>query len=484
LGVFVPIDVDTFEGPGWHLRRLAEKLGGRRSRLDRLDSYLRGDPPLPRGAESAQSAFRAFQQKARLNMAELVVEAPRERMKVRAFRTAVDSDETGDDQAWSIWKANGLTVEMADVWQNMLALGDAYVIVGADDDGEPVITGEDPRQVVTMHDPRRQSRVTSALKMFSAPAEGVDYAYVYLPGRVHVAVRPASAVPVVSTGFDGAGWEWDESRGGEAGEPLPELLADRVPVVRFRNRRGVGEFEPHLDVLDRINHMILQRMVIATAQAFKQRAIKGDLPDVDDNGDPIDYDGIFQSGPDALWRLPEGVDIQELGQADLTPTLLAVRDDLQHLAAVTRTPLSMISPDATNQSATGAALIREGLVFKVEDKQARVDAALIEMMSLAFLMKGDAARADRGRMSPEWAPAERYGLAEKFDAVAKAGDRVPDQYLYAEVLQATPEQVALMTSAARSAQVRADRSALVAAAAGARLDPTVARLSERRGVGG
>ena len=481
MGVFVPIDVDTFEGPGWHLRRLAEKLGARRARLDRLDSYLRGDPPLPRGAESAQDAFRAFQRKARLNMAELVVEAPRERMKVRAFRTAVDSDETGDDQAWAIWKANGLTVEMADVWQNMLALGDAYVIVGADDDGEPVITGEDPRQVVTMHDPRRQSRVTSALKMFSAPAEGVDYAYVYLPGRVFVAVRASSNVPTVSAGFTATGWEWDESRGGELGEALP---FDRVPVVRFRNRRGVGEFEPHLDVLDRINHMILQRMVIATAQAFKQRAIKGDLPDVDDNGDPIDYDAIFQSGPDALWRLPEDVDIQELGQADLTPTLVAVRDDLQHLAAVTRTPLSMISPDATNQSATGAALIREGLVFKVEDKQARVDVGLIDMMSLAFLVKGDVARAERGRMAVEWAPAERYSLAEKFDAVAKAGDRIPLEYLSSEVLQATPEQMVQLRSQVRSKQVRADRSALVAAAAEARLDPTVARLSGRRGVGG
>jgi hypothetical protein len=81
------------------------------------------------------------------------------------------------------------------------------------------------------------------------------------------------------------------------------------------NRNGVGEFEPHLDVLDRINHMILQRMVIATMQAFRQRAIKGDTEDMPDKdpetGEEIDYDDIFAADPGALWRLPKVRDMWE-----------------------------------------------------------------------------------------------------------------------------------------------------------------------------
>lgn len=433
----MPIDVTELNSPGWFLSLLAAKLNARLPRLDLLDSYLRGDPPLPTGAENARDSYRAFQRKARSNFAELVVEAPRERLKVRAIHTAVDSDEDGDDEAWQIWKANGLTVEAADVHQNMLALGDAYVIVGQDEDGEPVITGEDPRQVVTMHDPVRQSRVTAALKMFTDAVAGIDYAYLYLPGRRYVAWRQTSSLTTTQD-FAAGNWDWDDDRGGEFGEPLP---FGRVPVVRFRNRRGVGEYEPHLDVLDRINHMLLQRMVIATMQAFRQRAAEG-VPFEDESGAPIDYNDLFSADPGALWLLPEGAKLIELGQVDLTPLLSSVKDDVQHLAAVTRTPLSMVAPDSANQSAEGAALLREGLVFKVEDKQARAEQAWVDVMSLAFLIRGDDVRADRMRMSVEWVPAERYSLAEKYDAAVKGkGAGVPFRFIATEVLQATPEQV-------------------------------------------
>jgi hypothetical protein len=50
------------------------------------------------------------------------------------------------------------------------------------------------------------------------------------------------------------------------------------------------EFEPFIPLLDRINQQILQRMTIATIEAFKQRAFKG-LPQKDPStGADIDYD--------------------------------------------------------------------------------------------------------------------------------------------------------------------------------------------------
>jgi hypothetical protein len=43
----------------------------------------------------------------------------------------------------------------------------------------------------------------------------------------------------------------------------------------FENEDGQAEFEPHIPLLDRITDGLVQRMTIALAQAFKQRAIKG-----------------------------------------------------------------------------------------------------------------------------------------------------------------------------------------------------------------
>ena len=160
------IDVDQVYSPGWWLMQLSEKLNGRMERLEQLRRYADGDADLPESAESVRKSYAAFQRKARLNMAELMVSSVRERMHVRAIQTAQPTnDERGDEAARALFDANQLDVELPDVLDNMLALGDAYMIAGrygSDGGGEPVLTGEDPRQVVTIHDPVRQSEVLAA----------------------------------------------------------------------------------------------------------------------------------------------------------------------------------------------------------------------------------------------------------------------------------------------------------------------------------
>jgi hypothetical protein len=97
----------------------------------------------------------------------------------------------------------------------------------------------------------------------------------------------------------------------------------------------MGEYEPHTDVLDRINHEILNRMTIATHQAFRQRAIKG-LPKVydEETSQEIDYAGLFTAHPAAVWQLPAvGGDVGVRRQLDLQPILDAVKDDVKHLSA-------------------------------------------------------------------------------------------------------------------------------------------------------
>lgn len=439
----MPIDATVPQSPGWWLFRLATKLIQRRERLDRLADYYRGDPPLPTGAENQADAYAAFVRKARTNFAELIVEALRERCVVAGFRTSAADDENGDAEAWSLWKNAGLTVETADVIETMFALGDSYMIVGVDDDGAPLVTGEDPRQVVTEHDPRQQRRVIAALKLFHDDVEDTDVAFLYLPGRVHYARRQGGRAVSTMRNFTGGGWEWDDTQGGADGLPVP---LSQIPVVRFRNKRGVGEFETHTDLLDRINHMLLQRMVIATMQAFRQRAIKGDLPERDENGRLIDYNELLSADPGALWRLPEAVELWESGQVDLTPILSSVKDDVLHLAAVTRTPLHMFTPDAAAQgSAEGATLQREGLVFKAEDRQERIGQAAAQVLSLMFQVAKDTERAALADIEVLWRPAERYSLTERASAATQAlAAGVPWATRMTSILQFTPQDVERM----------------------------------------
>lgn len=439
----MPIDVAVPESPGWWMRRLARDLEAAQPRLQLLDDHFRGDPPLPTGAEGSRDAYKAFQKKAHINLARLIVQAVRHRLTPIGFRTAADDDENGDEVAWRLWRTAGMTVRFSELARSMLALSVGYLIVGLDDQGAPLITAEDARQVTTAHDPVTD-RAVAALKMFHDPIRSRDMAYLYLPGRLRVASRPVRRTREVSSAvrFNPGSWDWDEDLSAD----LPDGLEDVVPVVRVLNEDGVGEFEPHLADLDRINHMILQRMVIATMQAFRQRGIKGDLPETYPEGHPqagqtIDYDGIFVADPGALWLIPGAAEIWESGQVDLSPILSAVKDDMRGLAAASTTPLTLFNPDSANQTAEGAVSAREDFHFKIEDRRDLADLAVADALALTFRMIGDQERQDRSRIEVIWAPVDRHSLQEKADAASKAVSTLPMRAILTEIWQLPPKDV-------------------------------------------
>lgn len=443
------IDVDTYDTPGWWLKRLQTKLELRRQRIDPLYARYSGDTPLPESLLDAPETAVKFYRTARTNFAEMLIKTVGYKTKVSCIQTPRDSGETGDAEAWAAWRRAGMLVEGPDIVRNMLVAGDGYAIVAKDEDG-PAATSEDPRQVVTIHDPVRQSRIRAAGKFFADDDEGRAYAYLYRDGRVWVAVKVGRAGRAPRVRFSQA-WDWDTTQGGADGEAIPD---GGMPVVRYRNDEGVGDFERHTDLLDRVDHLVLQAMVVATLQAFKQRAIKvspADMPDKDpDTGELIDYAEMFVASPDALWKLPETAEMWESGAVDVGPINTMVKDQLIHVSAVTFTPLSAFSPEGANQSAQGASLVREGSTFKVEDKQARVGAAHAMVAAKVFALSGDeelAKLTDPHQITIGWAPAERFSLSERADAAVKAkAAGVPWRTIMREIMQFSPEQVQRMES--------------------------------------
>ena len=456
----MPIDVKTPYSPGWWLEKLAKKREKRLPQLNRLYSYVDGDPPPPEGVQNARSAYAAVQKIARVNFAESTVTAVSDRIAIRAIRTAKASDFDGDALAMKIYRDNQLDIEIADVIENMLSMRDGYMIVGLDPDDPDrvVITGEDPRQVVTIHNPVRQSEVRAAVKMFHDPDIGRDYAFVFVKGepverdafgRVTVWANARRYVAyrnrVTLSGkmrFSPRTWEWDTDLGGAEGE---ELNHRHVPVVRFRNRHGLAEFERHTDSLDRINHVILQRIVITLYQAYRLRTISvddDDAPDVDpETGEEIDYENLLVADPGAFLKLPLGAKLWESAQADLTGVLSAVKDDILYYMEQTKTPLPAVS-DAVQQSAEGAANIKEGNQFKTERTQTRVKSSLSLVYMIAFLCLEDEDRAEPGTIRIDCHPTTRPSLGEKYDAFSKSKD-LPLETRMAEVLQFDPERIAM-----------------------------------------
>lgn len=466
-------------------------------RLATLEAYRAGCPPLPYLAPSERRGFYQFHRVSRTNVARKIVGSVAERMAVRAIRTAAADDDKGDAIAWRYWTENGLDLDSTDVHSDMLTFSEAYVRVGVGEDGRPIALRRDPRFCITVQDPLNPQRTMAAFELLHDEYAGVDYAYLWLPGEQWVASAPRASRPgnVVVSGITTGdarrfGWWWprlsfnpatftmrpDVASVAEAeqdGGPYSQTFPDSpvVPVVRFTNRDDRGEFEEHLDLLDRIHHSVMIRVVTAAVQAYKQRALQQEVPAsgavVDrlpaknpTTDEPIDWEEIFQPGPDALWKLPPGVKIWESTPGDLKPLLSAAQDDIKTLSAVTDTPIPLLSDDV-NQSAEGAQFRREGHVFKIEDRDRIAGRRWAQVMSLLFLFAPDEDRyatgpdgaridrADGGSIVIDWSPAERFSLAERADADSKNKSLSIDMAA-AKIWGLTPDEVAINRTARNS----------------------------------
>lgn len=445
---------------GWWLKRLYEQLRVQQKRCEALQQRYKGNPPMPYVSDTQRDAVRAFMENAVTTFERVIVMAVLSRLRVNGIRTAVDADEGGDGDAFAVWQAARGKLFSLDVHEMALTMGLGYVIVGKDADGQLLVTAEDPRLVTAITDPADPYRVLAALKLFHDPVADQDVAYLYLPGRVRVAKRPRKATAASQdVRFSPGGYLWDDDVFDDAGVVahagasgiIPELatsdvsaetITGEVPVVPFFNGSSAyaaeAEFEAFLKQIDRLNQQMLQRMTIATIQAFKQRAFKG-LPVKDDDGKVIDYNEIFVADPGAVWNIPATAEIWESGVVDLTPLVTAHREDVKDLYSTSGTPAYLASPDAANGSAESAGLQREQTTFKVDMKKDRFEISHQKVAKLMFLYLEDADRAS-GAVEILWAPVDRVSMTERANAIAQTRDVVPVYQQLTEIWGMDPAQ--------------------------------------------
>lgn len=417
----------------WWFARLAAALSADELRFAEIDLWAKGMPPLPADLpDLVKPHYRRLLEIARVHLANLPVTALSRRLILASFRTAAAGDDEGDRTAEAMWSR----MTFADLKLWAIRYGRAYSrteVVG----GEVRITAESPRQTITEQDPSRPGESLAALKVYRDAENDRDVAVLDRPGYVRVAYRQGVAGRLPG---QGRRWSWNPEQW-SIGEKTDTGMT-RCAVTLFDLEEGVGRFEAHLPTLRRINHTIVQRMVIIALQAFRQRALKGAPKDDPETGEPIDYDDVFTSDPGAMWVLPAAVELWESGQADLTPVLTAVKDDVRFFAIGTGTPVHIFQPDAANGSAEGAALLREGLVFDALDTIDRWRIPAARTLSLAFEAAKDTARADQARIESIWAnPARESLTARASAAVQLKAAGVPWRARMELALQATPAEI-------------------------------------------
>lgn len=353
--------------PDWWLMRLGARLAVDRKRFDRLDCYHRGKHPLPFGNRKMREAYKRLQKQARSNYVGLVAETLLERMKVVGFRAGSDATEQTDAEAWNWWQANRMDANCGLVHRAAVVMSRAYVIVG-DKDGQPLVTGEDPRQVIHESDPSDRYSLRAALKVWSDDVERAELAVLYLPDTIHYYRAPLDVT--ASSLWKPTHWDVDTSNA-FAPQGIAVNPFGVPPVVPFVNRPdltgdGLGEFEDVCDIQDRINTVILDRLVISAMQAYRQRWVKG--IDVEDaSGRP---QTVFDPGADLLWAVGDAnAQFGEFGSVDLAGLISAIESDVGHLAAITRCPPQFLLGSVVNVSGDALEAATAGLVAKVAERE-------------------------------------------------------------------------------------------------------------------
>ena len=308
-----------------------------------------------------------------------------------------------------MWQAARLDARQFAIWRKAFTRSAAYVIVGTDPKGGrvPRVTIEGPETVIVETDPADASRRLAALRLWHDSIAARWMATLYLPGRrFHWQTRMIHK----TQGGTGRRLSWKPEAWEPRREPSRSLAA--VPVA---------EFDVGIDVQNRLNLTILNRLTSERYAAFRQTALLNYEVEEDPvTGEPI---SPYNPGADQILTIPPpepgspATQLVSLPQTDTTQMLRAVEADMRAFAAVTLTPVYYLPGDLMNISADSVAALDAGHVAKVKQRMAVWGEGLEEVLQLMAEVAG----LDRDLSNSEvvWARPENLNPAQVADYAAK-----------------------------------------------------------------
>jgi hypothetical protein len=430
----------------WYLVRLCNQLGEGLPRMHRLTKYRDGDALIPVNMwDGMRDSYMNFLRKSRLHVVETIRDARTNRQEILGFRTAATDDESGDTVAWRNWVLSRMDMQSEQMFNDTADYGASYVATWLAADGAPRFKLSNGWDTATIADQNFPWLTEAGITVGYDEVAQAETVVLFRKGYYRVAFRrtPVATLPKDGSPWYGStDWEW-------ASDPIRTPWTTDCVLTKVSTHDGYGVYEKHLDSVDRINEITLNGLTLIVMQSFRQRAIQGSMPTHYPEGHPqageaIDYDEMFKASPSALWLLPETSKIWESAPTDVRPIYDARKQEVETLASLTATPQYVFQGDSANQSATGAELAREQLVFAVKRMNRRAGASLAQIMALGFQAMRDLVRADVTQIEVMFATVNPATLAERAESAPKfkAGGAT-QRWIDENVLQMTPAEMRL-----------------------------------------
>lgn len=460
--------------PDWWLKKLVGTLLDRQIDYGIRGAYVEGNHPVPNGDPRYRKVLQDFQYKARTNYSGMITSAPIERMRIRGFRFG--PPDQADSDAQKIWTANNMELLATRIHARAAKFGLAYALVEPPPQGEqwPVITIPDPRSCIVFNDPRRPDKSLCGLELWIDEIDHTVKALLYLPQVVYAYQGP-DAMKITDlddiSGIKHVLFSYLD--GFRPAGSVPNPLGDEIPLVEYVWRPDSGDFpegeidEGLRDIQDRINHTILDRLVISKNQAYRQRFVTGyPVP----KGAKGRRRPPFDPGSDMLWVAPStDAKFGEFATADIRQILEAVRDDIADMAAISKTPPHYLMGKVTNVSGETLTQATDGLVQKTKQRMVSMGFGHERVMKKCFKYLGQADKATDVEASVLWEDPNTYTVAELADAGLKWGQSGIPLQLIMERQGWSPDQIVF---AVAEFQKRQEQELLLATNRGIRAQDT------------
>ena len=402
--------------PDWWVRRLHKQLIKQQDESEMFDAYYCGDHPLPWLAPQAQHDFRRILKMTRSNYMGLVVDATAERLSVEGFR--IGNSEEADKDTWRIWQANNLDAHFDQGIVESLIVGRSYLLVAPNpkDASTPNAWVEHPSQAIVEYVPGTNRRVRAAgLKLWLDDWSDLLMATLYLPDGLYKFQAPHKR----GASVESVTWQRRQVRGEQwpAKNPLGVVPLIELPNNPRLLRGGVSELADVVDIQDRINKTLADRLITQDYGAFPQKWAAG-WPEQDEDGNPQPKIDV---GRDRMVTTDLPRNVVEFGQWDaapLDPYSAAKREDVKDIASRTRTPAQYLLGEMSNVNGETLKASESGLVSKVKQR-ARTLSDPTE--DAARLMRRAAGLPDSGDAGMEviWRDPEYRTEGERVDALVK-----------------------------------------------------------------
>ncbi|WP_405674883.1 phage portal protein [Streptomyces sp. NBC_01511] len=443
---------ETPDTPDWWLLRLGRRMRRRERLLDDWWRYYRGRPPLPELPKNAGEAFIEFQRKSRTNFCQLISNASVHRLTALGV-TGPDGEP--DDRASRWWQQNKLDSRQKLVWRLAMSQSVGYMLVGGhptrtEDNGRPspLITPEHPREAIIEYNPET-GEPEAGLKAYHDDIDGYGYALVMFNGvdfPYRTRERCGRRLP---WGPD----SWEYVGRSDEGE-LHDL--GRMRLVEFARTPDLGEepepeFAMVMDIQDRVNMGILNRMAASRSSGFPQKWITGHK--FAKKKDPVTGIDVVQQpfipAPNAVWA-SEGEKAQfgQLTATDLSAFLKEHQSDVRDMLILSQTPAYYYAGDIINVGADTVAALDILHVAKIREHIATLGESLEDVMTLCAAQAG--VPEDYVEAEVRWANPAHVSLAVKADAATKLKSIGYPLDVVAEEMGETPAMVRRITAGAAS----------------------------------